>query len=400
MYSPYQEAVRAALGYDPAPATADAPLSLLEQLLAREAAANNAAPGAPQAPSAGGTIANNADLETLRNTLGIETGTPAGEPAAPASALDAPRGASAFGSFAGSLAGGPIGGRVGGIAASAAANALAASRAQEIADEMGLGAMTSPGRAAGMAVGRGLASNVPGALGVPFGGLLGQIASGFMPGYNARSELQEALDRSLAAQFADLEPDEMSAAVTRMQQQMLLDRMDLAPRSVDFGIDQEHALGINPSFAASDYYDSGLAGMDPGAAASGAAEGNPGQNDNTSAGYAARGGLATADGFRGPDKYAGGGLIELAEGGKLAIGPGGGLDDLIPTSIDGRRAAALSDGEFVVPADVVSMMGDGSSNAGARRLYDMVRQIRQAKTGTARQAGPLPVGKILERTAS
>lgn len=95
--------------------------------------------------------------------------------------------------------------------------------------------------------------------------------------------------------------------------------------------------------------------------------------------------------------FAGGGVIPLVGGGKVAIGPGGGLDDLIPTSINGRRAAALSDGEFVIPADVVSMMGDGSSNAGARRLYDLVRQIRQAKTGTTEQAGPLPTGKILER---
>ena len=96
--------------------------------------------------------------------------------------------------------------------------------------------------------------------------------------------------------------------------------------------------------------------------------------------------------------FAEGGLVPLAGGGKIAIGPGGGLDDLIPTSINGRRAAALSDGEFVIPADVVSMMGDGSSNAGARRLYDMVRQIREAKTGSDEQAGPLPVGTILKRT--
>ena len=96
--------------------------------------------------------------------------------------------------------------------------------------------------------------------------------------------------------------------------------------------------------------------------------------------------------------YARGGIIPLPGGGKIAKGPGGGLDDLIPTSIDGRRAAALSDGEFVIPADVVSMMGDGSTNAGSKRLYDMVRQVRQEKTGTSRQAGPLQVGKILERT--
>lgn len=99
-----------------------------------------------------------------------------------------------------------------------------------------------------------------------------------------------------------------------------------------------------------------------------------------------------------PEAFAQGGLVPLAGGGKIAIGPGGGLDDLIPTTIGGRRAAALSDGEFVVPADVVSMMGDGSSNAGARRLYDLVKQVREVKTGTDTQARPLPVGDILKRT--
>jgi len=98
-----------------------------------------------------------------------------------------------------------------------------------------------------------------------------------------------------------------------------------------------------------------------------------------------------------PATFAQGGVIQLEEGGKVAMGPGGGLDDLIPTTIDGHRAAALSDGEFVIPADVVSMMGDGSSNAGARRLYDMVKHIRSAKTGTDEQAEPLQFSDILRR---
>ncbi len=98
------------------------------------------------------------------------------------------------------------------------------------------------------------------------------------------------------------------------------------------------------------------------------------------------------------EEYAQGGVIPLLGGGKIARGPGGGLDDLIPTTIDGKRAAALSDGEFVIPADVVSMMGDGSTNAGSKRLYDLVRQIRENKTGTSRQAGPLPIGDILKRS--
>lgn len=116
-----------------------------------------------------------------------------------------------------------------------------------------------------------------------------------------------------------------------------------------------------------------------------AAESSPGSEEG---GMKAGGGLV---------KPSDGRVIPLAGGGKIALGPGGGLDDLIPTTINGRRSAALSDGEFVIPADVVSMFGDGSSNAGARRLYDLVRQVRENKTGTNQQAGPLPIGDILKR---
>ena len=136
--------------------------------------------------------------------------------------------------------------------------------------------------------------------------------------------------------------------------------------------------------------------------------GAPGGSTDSAADSPGAGGGVGADGGVGSGgdawkeggivKLAGGGLVPLAGGGKIAIGPGGGLDDLIPTSINGRRAAALSDGEFVIPADVVSMMGDGSSNAGARRLYDLVKQVRDVKTGTTKQAGPLPVGDILKRS--
>jgi hypothetical protein len=101
-----------------------------------------------------------------------------------------------------------------------------------------------------------------------------------------------------------------------------------------------------------------------------------------------------------PERYAVGGVIGLPGGGKVAAGPGGGLDDLIPTTIDGRRAARLSDGEFVIPADVVSMFGDGSTRAGSQRLYDLIKTVRREKTGNTRQAGPLRVGGILERVLS
>jgi hypothetical protein len=149
--------------------------------------------------------------------------------------------------------------------------------------------------------------------------------------------------------------------------------------------------------------DAGPGGVNEGGSPGGSEGGNPGSGGDASQGGSA--GEASSDGAGGMGwkkgglvTFAQGGVVQLEGGGKVAIGPGGGLDDLIPTSINGRRAAALSDGEFVIPADVVSMMGDGSSNAGARRLYDLVKQIRQEKTGTTRQAGPLPVGQILKRS--
>jgi hypothetical protein len=114
-------------------------------------------------------------------------------------------------------------------------------------------------------------------------------------------------------------------------------------------------------------------------------------------------GVGTGAGNAGPGdnqnatNMAGGGVVELFGGGKVAVGPGGGMDDRIPTTIDGGRLANLSDGEFVIPADVVSAMGDGSTNAGATRLYDLVKAIRQQKTGTERQAQPVQFDQILKQ---
>jgi hypothetical protein len=84
-------------------------------------------------------------------------------------------------------------------------------------------------------------------------------------------------------------------------------------------------------------------------------------------------------------------LTGYAEGGMTDKQPfylGGitdGMTDEVPAHIDGKRPAALSDGEFVIPADVVSHLGNGNSNAGAQRLYEMMDQVRQARTGTAKQ---------------
>lgn len=81
-------------------------------------------------------------------------------------------------------------------------------------------------------------------------------------------------------------------------------------------------------------------------------------------------------------------------GGRIR-GSGGGLDDLIPGTIEGRKEVRLADGEFVVPADVVSHLGDGSSDHGVRKLTEMMDRIRKEKTGTTKQAGHIKDKKVL-----
>lgn len=86
----------------------------------------------------------------------------------------------------------------------------------------------------------------------------------------------------------------------------------------------------------------------------------------------------------------------MASGGAID-GPGDGMSDSIPASIDGKQPARLGSGEFVVPADVVSHLGNGSSTAGARRLYSMMDKVRQARTGQKSQAKEINVSKYLPK---
>jgi hypothetical protein len=98
--------------------------------------------------------------------------------------------------------------------------------------------------------------------------------------------------------------------------------------------------------------------------------------------------------------FAAGGLGSLPEykaGGKLLDGPGDGMSDDIPAVIRGKgvQRAALADGEFVIPADVVSHLGNGSTKAGAKKLYQMMAQIRKARTGKTKQAPAVKTDKYL-----
>jgi hypothetical protein len=70
------------------------------------------------------------------------------------------------------------------------------------------------------------------------------------------------------------------------------------------------------------------------------------------------------------------------------------MADKINTSIDDRQPAKLSHGEFVIPADVVSHLGNGNSDAGAKVLYSMMDRVRQARTGTKEQGRKITPNKF------
>lgn len=82
-------------------------------------------------------------------------------------------------------------------------------------------------------------------------------------------------------------------------------------------------------------------------------------------------------------------LGDYSDGGRLLKGPGDGVSDSIPATIADRRPARLADGEFVVPARIVSELGNGSTDAGARKLYAMMDRVQKARsktTGKSRMA--------------
>jgi hypothetical protein len=95
-------------------------------------------------------------------------------------------------------------------------------------------------------------------------------------------------------------------------------------------------------------------------------------------------------------RMAGGGhLGSYSDGGQLLKGPGDGMSDDIPASIGEDQPALLADGEFVVPADVVSGIGNGSTDAGAKQLYAMMDAVRKARTGREEQAPEIDAQRMM-----
>jgi hypothetical protein len=82
-------------------------------------------------------------------------------------------------------------------------------------------------------------------------------------------------------------------------------------------------------------------------------------------------------------------------GGGFLKGRGDGMSDEIKATINDKQPARLSDGEFVIPADVVAHLGNGSSKAGAQKLYDMMARVRKARTGKTEQAPEINPNKFV-----
>jgi ElaB/YqjD/DUF883 family membrane-anchored ribosome-binding protein len=93
----------------------------------------------------------------------------------------------------------------------------------------------------------------------------------------------------------------------------------------------------------------------------------------------------------------GGGIPSYAAGGtpRFLSGGGDGMSDSIPATIGGTQEARLADGEFVIPADVVSHLGNGSSKAGAKQLYSMMDRVRKARTGNEKQGRQINPKKLM-----
>jgi hypothetical protein len=84
---------------------------------------------------------------------------------------------------------------------------------------------------------------------------------------------------------------------------------------------------------------------------------------------------------------------ETTEG--MVNGAGDGMDDMIPATLEGEQDVVLSDGEFIVPADVVSGLGNGSTDAGSKALYEMMDRVRELRTGQKEQPDQVPLGQMM-----
>jgi len=103
--------------------------------------------------------------------------------------------------------------------------------------------------------------------------------------------------------------------------------------------------------------------------------------------FAASGGMMGA--------LAAGGATGSANEPRTINGAGDGMSDSVPATIEGIQEARLADGEFVIPADVVADLGNGSSNAGSKKLYAMMDRVRNSRHGTTKQPPEISMGRLM-----
>jgi hypothetical protein len=154
---------------------------------------------------------------------------------------------------------------------------------------------------------------------------------------------------------------------------------NVAQNDINFAIPDVDMSTMSPAAAAA----ATSAAAAAGGTAAGAAPGNTGGGPGTGA----EGDTAFAYGGMTPRGYAiGGGLGSLgsySDGGRLLKGPGDGVSDSIPATIGRKQQPArLADGEFVIPARIVSELGNGSTDAGAKKLYAMMDRVQRARGKT------------------
>jgi hypothetical protein len=167
------------------------------------------------------------------------------------------------------------------------------------------------------------------------------------------------------------------AAVTRGGQTLMgLTSLGMLSNALNPVANAQHAFDATPNAQANMHATN--IGMDLGQIDAGGGGGNVDSGGGGGMSNAGEGG-----GGPGSPGWAKGGISHLgdySDGGRLLRGPGDGVSDSIPATIANKRPARLADGEFVVPARIVSELGNGSTEAGARKLYAMMDRIQKNRT--------------------
>jgi len=193
--------------------------------------------------------------------------------------------------------------------------------------------------------------------------LQGYSQLGFAPGSTIAGLIGDAVVNSGINSFANMQNQEAMHTLAGRFGDEALAMHDMA--------EGRAAAGANANAAANTASDATSTGTDYGASGFGD--------------YAAGGITALA---RGGYSHLG----DYSDGGRLLRGPGDGVSDSIPATIGNKRPARLADGEFVIPARIVSELGNGSTEAGARKLYAMMNRVQRARGKTTGK------GKVAKNT--